>query len=155
MRAGRNGRRGAGRVYSCGGVRALHGSEAEGMERARRSDGGSGRHIEESGGTDCGTVMTSRGVLPVNHNRLNRWAERICKAKDGSVSILLVFIVAAMFLFTSVFIDYARIAAAEWRIEALARQASARSCPLMSRRCRRDTNYSHTEPPIRRRSWIM
>nr|WP_206765797.1 acyl-CoA cholesterol acyltransferase [Paenibacillus dendritiformis] len=42
-------------------------------------------------------------------------------AKDGSVSILLVFIVAAIFLFTSVFIDYARIAAAEWRIEALAR----------------------------------
>ncbi|WII36669.1 TadE/TadG family type IV pilus assembly protein [Paenibacillus thiaminolyticus] len=57
----------------------------------------------------------------MNRNRLNRWAERICKAKDGSVSILLVFFVAAMFLFTSVFIDYARIAAAEWRIEALAR----------------------------------
>ncbi|CAH8772785.1 TadE/TadG family type IV pilus assembly protein [Paenibacillus dendritiformis] len=57
----------------------------------------------------------------MNRNRLNRWAKRIFKAKDGSVSILLVFIVAAMFFFTSVFIDYARIAAAEWRIEALAR----------------------------------
>lgn len=57
----------------------------------------------------------------MNRNRLNRLAKRIFMAKDGSVSILLVFIVAAMFLFIAVFIDYARIAAAEWRIEALAR----------------------------------
>ncbi|MDU5142008.1 MAG: acyl-CoA cholesterol acyltransferase [Paenibacillus dendritiformis] len=57
----------------------------------------------------------------MKRNRLNRLAKRIFMAKDGSVSILLVFIVAVMFLFTAVFIDYARIAAAEWRTEALAR----------------------------------
>lgn len=57
----------------------------------------------------------------MNRNLLNRLKKRTFMATNGSVSILLVFIVAAMFLFTSVLIDYARIAAAEWRIEALAR----------------------------------
>ncbi|GAC41797.1 TadE/TadG family type IV pilus assembly protein [Paenibacillus popilliae] len=57
----------------------------------------------------------------MNRNMLNRLTKRIFMARDGSVSILLMFVVAALFLFTSVFIDYARIAAAEWRIEALAR----------------------------------
>ncbi|MCM3292590.1 acyl-CoA cholesterol acyltransferase [Paenibacillus sp. MER 180] len=47
--------------------------------------------------------------------RRNLWKEI-----RGSVSVLLIFIVAAIFLFTSVLIDYARIAAAEWRAEVLA-----------------------------------
>lgn len=49
-----------------------------------------------------------------------RKPRNLWKEIRGSVSILLIFIVAAIFLFTSVLIDYARIAAAEWRAEVLA-----------------------------------
>ncbi|UHA76097.1 acyl-CoA cholesterol acyltransferase [Paenibacillus sp. 481] len=45
---------------------------------------------------------------------------------DGSVSVLLIFILAVMFLFMSVLIDYARIAAIQWRTELIA-QSGIRS----------------------------
>lgn len=54
-------------------------------------------------------------------NRSSLW-----KNSQGSVSILLIFIVSTIFLFTSVLIDYARIVAVEWRAEVLA-QSGIRS----------------------------
>lgn len=58
--------------------------------------------------------------------RRTRMRRSLWKDVQGSVSVLLIFIVAAIFLFTSVLIDYARIAAAEWRAEVLA-QSGIRS----------------------------
>lgn len=52
--------------------------------------------------------------------------EKIWKNSQGVVSVLLIFIIAVMFLFTSMLIDYARIAATEWRAEVLA-QSGIRS----------------------------
>ena len=65
--------------------------------------------------------MKRGGKCGGNLKRYLGWADA-----QGSVSVLLIFIVAAIFLFTSVLIDYARIAASEWRTEVLA-QSGIRS----------------------------
>ncbi|MCY9514437.1 acyl-CoA cholesterol acyltransferase [Paenibacillus apiarius] len=69
----------------------------------------------------------------------------------GSVSVLLIFIVAVVFLFTSVLIDYARIAAAEWRTEVLA-QSGIRSVmssyePALQERYQLFA-YGYTDPAL-------
>ncbi|MBD8500012.1 acyl-CoA cholesterol acyltransferase [Paenibacillus arenosi] len=58
--------------------------------------------------------------------KLSIWGRRFWKRQKGAVSIFLIFIVMVVFMVMTVFIDYARIAAMEWRSEVIA-QSAARS----------------------------